>query len=149
MLHLCASLCGCGLQDGPWNCNMPGSGCSCLEPCQGCSGPTCTCGSSGFWQDPADPDKCMGATSKPSADFDTNCSFGLVLQAWLFLEHTSPGALPIMSSRNQQAICMLSTLLFVTGKNCRQSCLPYVAAGCCLLTACCVCIIGCMRCMRH
>ena len=49
------------LQDGPWSCNQSQLAITCSDACDSCKQDTCSCGKSGYWQDPTDPDKCKKA----------------------------------------------------------------------------------------
>ena len=74
-------------QDGPWNCSEPESGCVCADACHSCSGATCICESSGFWQDPTDSEKCMNDISDIpwlAAAFSQRCSARCLCAAGIF-----------------------------------------------------------------
>lgn len=52
------------LQGGPWSCNQSQLQIKCSDACDGCQQDVCSCGQSGYWQDPADPDKCKVAEAR-------------------------------------------------------------------------------------
>ncbi|KAL0039886.1 hypothetical protein WJX77_010840 [Trebouxia sp. C0004] len=45
------------VQERPWTCDKPGSGCSCQDFCDGCNNYACECPESDTWEDADDPGK--------------------------------------------------------------------------------------------